>query len=99
MASGRYINLVLGKYYQIGWSKTKRLAKDYKLIRTSPKSFNFLNEETNKCLLKVAMTAKGYKGIPHPKDKINFTFWWPASIWDERIIKKRLDNSLDYRKI
>ena len=74
MYNGRYITLELGAEYNIAWSNSGHGVR-CRLIQTSPKGFNFLNEATDKCILKRAMFAKGMAYKPIPKDQKMFTFW------------------------
>jgi hypothetical protein len=79
---GKYYNLELGAYYVIsfvngGFYKCK-------LIQTSPKGFNFLNEKTNKCLYPTARCAKGYAGKPIPEDEKNFVLFFTQLTYNIR---------------
>jgi hypothetical protein len=44
------IDLVLGEHYLVNWAFKKEI--EVKFIRCTEKNFNFLNIETNKCVLK-----------------------------------------------
>jgi len=65
------IELTLGEEYMVGFSNT--MAK-CRLIKTTAKGFNFLNLETNKCVLKQHLYAKGYFTNPIPSRKNTFKF-------------------------
>lgn len=84
------IELELGKEYMVGWgNKLKRC----KLIKTSPKGFNFLNLENSKCIMKQCIYPKnsfskpGEKEIRLANNKKVFTFTvWTPDIrieWDK----------------
>ena len=50
----------LGNYYAIN-------GKRVRLIKVTAKTFNFLDEETGKCLFAKALLAKGYGADPIPE--------------------------------
>ena len=64
------IELTLGEEYMVGYNKMCRC----RLIKTTAKGFNFLNLETNKCILKQHLYARGFFTNPIPKRKNTFRF-------------------------
>ena len=58
------IELELGKDYLVGWGDKLNKCR---LIQPSPKGFNFLNLETNRCILTQHFYAKGTFDKPDQK--------------------------------
>lgn len=56
---------ILGNYYMLD-------GKRFRLIKVSAKTFNFLDEETGRCLFDKAMLVRGYGGDPIPKYDTEF---------------------------
>jgi|LakMenEpi03Aug12_release.lakeMendotaPanAssembly.Ray.scaffolds.fasta_scaffold2079019_2 hypothetical protein len=53
------VKLILGDNYQVGWSVNKM--STCKFIKVTSKGYNFLDIETNKCILKHHLYASKYE--------------------------------------
>ena len=95
MGRGRYrptyVTLTLGEIYYI--QLTRRFFwTQVKFIKVTPKGFNFLNVETNKCMLRSHVYAKGCAGKPIPREWTSFTVGlppWIGAISDANEEKKK----------
>jgi len=63
---GYWMTAILGNYYKL-YNKVK----SFKLIKTSPKGFNLLDEETNKCIFSNPI-VKELENIHLPESFWNF---------------------------
>ena len=66
--------LVLGEFYCFSWwgSHTSRRCKFIKVTR---KGFNFLDVETNQCILKTHIYGVDMAGKEYPRDLTNVKVW------------------------
>jgi len=78
------IQLTLGNTYRVGWRSD--LLVECKLIQPTKKGFNFLDLETNKCILNNHLYSKGFMIKPLPKKTKTFNF----NIWSNRLIIKNV---------
>lgn len=65
-----FIKLTLGVEYDLRWKSDKKSIR-HKLIQVTDKGFNFLNLETNKCILKRHLYPSKWKGLDLSKLKEN----------------------------
>lgn len=72
--SKRYmIRLRVGQDYLVLWQNDRRGSKLCKFIKTSDKGHNFLDEETNSCILKHPLYESKYEN--HKPNKQGSVFW------------------------
>jgi len=67
------MQLTLGQHYWLGEQYVR-------LVKVTPKGFNFLDEATNRCVLYPHIYATNYRGKDIPTGQDTFQFWVPSCL-------------------